>query len=113
MNCFESRRALLIEPRNRSGDLGAHLASCDACTHVAERLAKLDRDVAEAASVPLPDALAERILLARQRQPHRQNLRRIEAQVDSLQAHEAAHEKTGACQQRDGQRDFGDDEGLA
>jgi hypothetical protein len=71
MNCLESRRALLAEPRRRDSALDAHLASCEACHRVADALGSLDRDITDAASVRTPDGLAARILLARGTRPIR------------------------------------------
>jgi hypothetical protein len=72
MNCLESRRALLADPRRRSGALEEHVASCEACTRLTEELARLDRDITAAASIRPPDALADRILLKRHHAPLRQ-----------------------------------------
>ena len=63
MNCLESRRALLADPRSRTAELDEHLTSCRACRAVADKFAKLDRDVAKAARVRPPDGLADRVLL--------------------------------------------------
>ena len=64
MNCLESRRTLTADPRRRSRRLDAHLSTCGTCRNVAAGLAQLDVDIADAASVSVPEALAERILLA-------------------------------------------------
>jgi len=69
MNCLEVRRALLAEPRRRTSEVEAHLAACARCGAVAAGLLELDDRIAEAASIPAPDALADRILLARERRP--------------------------------------------
>lgn len=69
MNCLEARRALLGEPRRRTSEVEAHLVDCAACGAVAAGMLELDDRIAEAASVPAPDALADRILLARERPP--------------------------------------------
>lgn len=65
MNCLESRRRLLAEPGRHTSDLDRHLGSCEACSRFARELADLDHDIAAAAGVRTPDALVERILLAR------------------------------------------------
>jgi hypothetical protein len=71
MNCLEARRALLADPRSRTGALDEHVVLCEACTRLTEELARLDRDIAGAASIRPPDALAERILLRRRQGPLR------------------------------------------
>ena len=71
MNCLDSRRSLLAAPRERSAQHDAHLAECDDCARLAARLSGLDARIAEAAMVPVPDALAHRVLLARRRRPLR------------------------------------------
>jgi hypothetical protein len=68
MNCLQSRRLLLASPRERSAEQQAHIAACDGCARLASRLGDLDRAVENAALVPIPDALAHRILL-RRREP--------------------------------------------
>jgi Protein of unknown function (DUF3379) len=72
MNCLESRRALLADPRCRADAVEEHVASCEACTRLTDELARLDRDIAAAASIRPPDALADRILLNRRHTPLRQ-----------------------------------------
>ena len=69
MNCLEARRVLLGEPRRRTSEVQAHLATCAVCGAVAAGVLDLDDRIAEAASIPAPDALADRILLARKRRP--------------------------------------------
>ena len=67
MNCLESRRSLLAAPRERTALLEAHLADCAECTRLAARLNDLDARIADAAMVPVPDALAHRVLRGRSR----------------------------------------------
>jgi hypothetical protein len=69
MNCLESRRTLLADPRFRTTELDEHLASCHACHAVAEKFAKFDREIAKAARVRPPDGLADRILLVSGERP--------------------------------------------
>ena len=71
MNCLESRRLLLASPRYRTPELEAHLAGCADCSRVVFQLADLDRSIEEAARVPVPDGLAERVLRTRRRPPAR------------------------------------------
>ena len=65
MNCLESRRSLLAAPRERTAQHEAHLADCAECARLARRLTDLDSRIADAALVPVPDALAHRVLRAR------------------------------------------------
>lgn len=69
MNCFEARRKLLADPLPRAADLEAHLADCTACTRLAADVAVLDRGVASAAAVTVPEALVHRVLAGRRRAP--------------------------------------------
>ena len=48
-----------------------------------------------------------RVLPFGQRQPHHQQLRRVHAQVHAVHRQEVAHHEAGACQQNNGQREFG------
>jgi hypothetical protein len=101
MNCLESRRRLLAGPRDRAGDLNQHLGSCEACKRFAEELAKLDREVAEAASVRTPEALTERILLARRGTRRRQYALAATLLVGSAVTAMAAAHLTDAALSRD------------
>ena len=65
MSCLDARRSLLAAPRERSPALADHLERCAECSRLAARLADLDGRIADAALVPVPDALAHRILRAR------------------------------------------------
>jgi hypothetical protein len=58
---------LLASPRERSAGHQAHITTCDGCTKLALRLADLDRSIESAALVPVPDALAHRVLLRRRK----------------------------------------------
>ncbi|MBI4195158.1 MAG: DUF3379 family protein [Betaproteobacteria bacterium] len=69
MNCMELRRSLLVNPRLRDGDLQTHLAECAACSAFARQMESLESRIEEAARVPVPEALDERVLL-------RQSMRR-------------------------------------
>jgi hypothetical protein len=69
MNCFQARRALLEAPRRRTNELEDHLGGCAACRSLATDFMTLDDRIAQAAAVPAPDALADRILLNREHGP--------------------------------------------
>lgn len=72
MNCLECRRSLLASPRARTPTQQSHIAECAECARLANRVEGLDRQIEEAARVPVPEALAHRILLSRHRRPLRQ-----------------------------------------
>ena len=67
MNCLQSRRLLLASPRERSAQPQDHIATCDGCARLVQRLGDLDRSIEHAALVPIPDALTHRILLRRRK----------------------------------------------
>lgn len=62
MNCFETRRILMAAPRERGAELENHLADCADCARLAVRVDELDTRIAEAALVPVPQGLADRVL---------------------------------------------------
>lgn len=63
MNCLEARRALQTEPRSVSRGLAAHLDLCAECRGVSDRLLALDARIRLAVQTPVPEGLAERVLL--------------------------------------------------
>lgn len=63
MNCFEFRRLLLTDPRVRSHDQEQHLAGCDACETLVREIELFESHVHDALRVPVPEALADRVLL--------------------------------------------------
>jgi hypothetical protein len=71
MTCLDIRRKLLTAPRERARDASGHIAACRDCGRLAARLDELDARLAEAFLVPVPDALAERVLLRRRPKPAR------------------------------------------
>lgn len=64
MTCLEARRELQADPARPSAALRAHLADCESCAAAARRARALDERLAEALRVPVPDGLADRLLLA-------------------------------------------------
>lgn len=65
MNCLDFRRRISAEPRSRAPDLLAHRDSCtDGCGAFWQRAQRFEDDVEAAMAVPVPDGLADRILLA-------------------------------------------------
>jgi Protein of unknown function (DUF3379) len=69
MNCFASRKLLLAAPRNRTPEQQAHIAECRECQQLAASVADLDQRIDEAARVPVPEALAHRIMRSRHPRP--------------------------------------------
>jgi hypothetical protein len=65
MNCLAFRRLLLASPRERTHAQQAHLERCEDCARLASGLSALDRKIARAMRLPVPDGLADRILLPR------------------------------------------------
>ena len=63
MNCFEFRRLLLAHPRELTTDQEHHALECTQCAKAAGNAAALDVQRAQVVIVPVPDALAERVLL--------------------------------------------------
>ena len=68
MNCLAYRRLLLAAPRERTPELQAHLEGCEDCARLASGLSALDRKMGRAVRLPVPEGLADRILLPRLRQ---------------------------------------------
>lgn len=64
MNCLDLRRILLADPRADSTVLRAHLGACPACRAFAAGLARDERVLQQALAVPVPQHLAERVLLS-------------------------------------------------
>ncbi|HET9485196.1 MAG TPA: DUF3379 family protein [Xanthomonadales bacterium] len=63
MNCLEFRRRLGIEPLSVDGAFVAHRDACAGCADAWSRARAFEQQVAQALAVPVPDGLAERILL--------------------------------------------------
>jgi len=67
MNCLAFRRRLLAAPRERTPAEQAHLEGCGDCAQLATDLSALDRKIGRTLRLPVPDGLADRILLPRLR----------------------------------------------
>lgn len=67
MNCLECRRLLLVSPSARTDEQAIHNANCEECTRLAAELAALDRKILKATRLPIPEGLAERVVLAQSR----------------------------------------------
>ena len=62
MNCLECRRELLIDPRNDTVDLIAHVNICPACSKEREKLLALEDALESSMKVNVPEGLANRVL---------------------------------------------------
>ncbi len=65
MNCLDFRRAAGAGPRALPLEAMAHAAVCAACHAVLERQRDLDLRLEDALRIPVPEGLAERVLVAR------------------------------------------------
>lgn len=65
MNCIDFRREALAQPLRLAGAAGDHAAGCESCGPFLARLRELDAELHQVMSVPAPDGLADRILVAR------------------------------------------------
>lgn len=63
MNCLEFHRAKLADPRRLSPDADSHAAQCAACTAFAATVDEAERDLQRVTAVPVPEGLADRVLL--------------------------------------------------
>lgn len=76
MNCLEFRRRIATEPRSHHPGLLAHRDTCtDGCAPFWQRAQRFEDDMETAlAAVPVPDALADRILLVQATQERRRQV---------------------------------------
>jgi hypothetical protein len=65
MNCFEFRKLLLVDPRMLTAEQERHRAECAACAGLAREIGEFEARVHAALQLPVPEALAERVLLRR------------------------------------------------
>ncbi|MGN6092658.1 MAG: DUF3379 family protein [Luteibacter jiangsuensis] len=65
MNCLDFRRRVGAEPRSRDPELLAHRDACkEGCAAFWQRAQRFEDDLEAALAVPVPEGLADRILLA-------------------------------------------------
>ena len=64
MNCIDLRRDALVQPLRLAPEAQAHVDACPACRAFLERQRELDAELYETLRVPVPDGLADRILVA-------------------------------------------------
>ncbi len=65
MNCLEFRREKLADPRRLSPEALAHMSECAACRGFAAEINVNEERLAAILAVPVPEGLAERIVLRR------------------------------------------------
>jgi hypothetical protein len=63
MNCLEFRRLKLTEPKHTGEDARAHASECPACLAFARSVDESEAALDRALAVPVPEGLADRILL--------------------------------------------------
>lgn len=63
MNCLDFRRAIGADPRGLNTEAHVHKASCSRCADALERALGFERTLSAAIAIPVPEGLAERILL--------------------------------------------------
>lgn len=62
-NCLDFRRDKLARPRELPAEAADHLAGCAACQAWARRADAIEARIADTLAVPVPEGLAERVLL--------------------------------------------------
>lgn len=63
LNCVEFRRQLLADPHRPVSEAMEHRKFCAACTEFSAHLTRTESELARAACVPVPEGLADRVLL--------------------------------------------------
>ena len=64
MNCLEFRRAIGTDPRNLDEAADAHRGQCARCNDALQRALGFERTLGAAFALPVPEGLADRLLLA-------------------------------------------------
>jgi hypothetical protein len=65
MSCLEFRRRKLADPRHPSPEALAHMGECPACRGFTIEVNESEEHLAAALAIPVPEGLAERIILRR------------------------------------------------
>jgi len=82
MNCLDFRRRIGAEPRSRDPELLAHRDTCkEGCAAFWQRAQRFEDDLEVALAVPVPEGLADRILLAQATGERRRQVGRRRAWV--------------------------------
>lgn len=74
LSCFEFRQLLGAEPQRRDAAVAEHKLACSSCAAFAGEQLALDAKLQRALYVPVPEALAPRIVFAATRRPRRRLL---------------------------------------
>jgi len=69
MDCLTLRRIMLATPRDARPEVIEHLRGCADCDAFVRELENFEQHLHEAASVPVPDGLAEQIIVRHREQP--------------------------------------------
>jgi hypothetical protein len=64
MNCLDFRRCALVNPLQLDEAAREHALACDGCREFLERQRELDAKLYDAIRIPVPDGLADRVLVA-------------------------------------------------
>ena len=65
MNCLEFHRLKLADPRRPSAEAQAHAQSCPGCLAFARSVDETEAQLQQALATPVPEGLADRVLLRR------------------------------------------------
>ena len=68
-NCLDLRRAKLADPGRLPAGAEAHLRACSACQRFVRELESNERRIEEALRIPVPDGLADRVMLRVRNRP--------------------------------------------
>lgn len=79
MNCLDTRRMLLADPRAESAALSAHLSQCEVCRAFMVRLQRDEVILHQTIEIPVPPQLEDRILL-KMHLHHRRSMSRTAGQ---------------------------------
>lgn len=71
MNCLDFHRLKLADPRRLPADAMAHAARCPSCAAFSEEVDAADAALEHGLAVPVPDGLADRVLLGTRGRPRR------------------------------------------
>lgn len=63
MNCLEFRREKLADPRRLSAEAASHALGCAGCAAFGRSVDESERDLERVLATPVPDGLADRVLL--------------------------------------------------
>lgn len=68
MNCLDFRRLKLADPRDLPAEAFQHAQQCASCEAFSRSVDQTEADLIRALQVPIPEGLADRILLAQRRE---------------------------------------------